>query len=519
MIKFDDPKVWDLFAEGKTKGVFQLESNLGRNWSKKLKPRNIEELSALVSLLRPGCLNAITDGKSMTQHYVDRKHKLEEITYIHPSLEEFLNVTYGVITYQEQVMRIAQKLAGFTLEEADDLRKAIGKKKADLMNKVEIKFLEGCKNVGIVPYDIAKEIFGWIKKSAKYLFNKSHGVSYAINAYHSAHQKVYYTTKFFVSYLTFACEKQDPQEEIAELVSEAKLFDIEFALPNMALFSLDFKQIGPHKILFGIKSIKSLSGVNGEKVFALLNDLDSKKPLKEFSWMDVLIYISPQVNSTAFKSLCYAGFFCFNNNKLTRNRAIYEYKIFSSLTKSELEWVKKEYETRKWQSLECCLKDLAPTKKMGGGTSKVDRMTTIMNEIIFLQNPPYSLDDTPSWIVSQERKLFGCSLSLSSIDSSDTSSANTTCKEIYNGKTGKFLCIAASIKKINTCKVKNGKSKGELMNFLTIEDETCVLDNIVVFPAIKKQYDHLLYEGNNILICGSVEKKQGGLIVEKMYEI
>lgn len=169
---YNDPKVWEIFQEGKTKGIFQLESNLGRNWSKKLKPRNIEELSGLVSLLRPGCLNAITDGKSMTQHYVDRKHKLEEITYIHPSLEEFLNVTYGVICYQEQVMRIAQKLAGFTLEETDDLRKAIGKKKADLMNKVEIKFIEGCKNVGIVPDDVAREIFNWIKKSAKYLFNK-----------------------------------------------------------------------------------------------------------------------------------------------------------------------------------------------------------------------------------------------------------------------------------------------------------------------------------------------------------
>ena len=522
-IEYNDPKVWQLFAEGKTKGIFQLESNLGRNWSKKLQPNNLEELSALVSLLRPGCLNAITDGKSMTQHYVDRKHGLEEVSYLHDSLKEFLGVTYGVIVYQEQVMRISQKLAGFSLEEADDLRKAIGKKKADLMNKIESKFIEGCQNIGIVPEDIAIEIFGWIKKSARYLFNKSHAVCYAVNAYNSAHQKVYNTTKFFVSYLTFACEKQNPQEEIAEIASEAKLFDIHFILPKLSFFSLDFRAVNNNTILFGIKSIKSLTGITGDKLLDTLQNLDikdengNKKPLNKYTWMDILIYISTEINSTAFKSLCYAGFF--SSSSLTRNKAIYEYKIFSSLTASELEWIRQQYPHRRWSDLISCLKDLAPPKKLGGGTSKEQRSQVINNEILFILNPPYSLEDNPAWIVSQEKKLFGCPLSLSSIESSDTSSANTTCKEIYNGKTGKFLCVAANIKKINVCKVKNGKSKGELMNFLTIEDETCVLDNIVVFPLVKKQYDYCLYEGNNLLLCGSVNKKQGGFVVEKLYEI
>jgi len=525
MNNYNDSKVWALFAEGKTKGIFQLESNLGRNWSKKLKPNNIQELSALISLLRPGCLMAITDGKSMTQHYIDRKHKIEDVNYIHNSLKEFLDVTQGVIVYQEQVMRIAQKLAGFTLEEADDLRKAIGKKKADLMNKVEVKFIDGCKKVGIVPDDIAIEIFSWIKKSARYLFNASHAVSYAINAYQSAYYKAYFTTKFFVSYLTYAQEKQDPHEEVSELVSEAKLFDIEFVTPKLSFFSLDFKQIGDRKILFGIKSIKSLTGVTGDKLFELLNNLDvkdkngDKKPLSQYSWMDILIYVSTQINATAFKALCYAGFFCFNNNGLTRNRAIYEYKIFSSLTDAELKWIKDQYPVKQWSNLESCLQDLAPTKKMGGGTSKTERMQAINNEISFLKEPPYSLEDTPAWIVAQEKKLFGCPISISSIESSDTSSANTTCKEISNGKTGKFLCVAATIKKMTTCKVKNGKSKGELMSFLTIEDESCVLDNVVVFPMTRKQYEYCLYEGNNLLICGLVNKDKPGLIVEKVYEI
>jgi DNA polymerase-3 subunit alpha len=522
---YNDPKVWKIFQEGKTKGIFQLESGTGKTWSKKLRPSKMEEGVALVSLIRPGCMNAMTEGKSMAQHYVDRKNGIDEVKYLHPSLEDILNVTYGVIVYQEQVMRISQKLASFTLEEADDLRKAIGKKKADLMNKVKTKFIEGCIKVGMVPDDVAKEIFSWIEKSARYLFNKSHALCYAVNAYNSAHEKVYHTTKFFTSYLTFASEKQDPHEEVSELVSEAKLFDIEFVLPKLSFFSLDFKQIGDRKILFGIKSIKSLTGVTGDKLFELLNNLDvkdkngDKKPLSQYSWMDILIYVSTQINATAFKALCYAGFFCFNNNGLTRNRAIYEYKIFSSLTDAELKWIKNQYPTKQWNNLESCLQDLAPTKKMGGGTSKVERMQAINNEIGFLKEPPYSLEDTPAWIVAQEKKLFGCPISISSIESSDTSAANTTCKEISNGKSGKFLCVAATIKKITTCKVKNGKSKGELMSFLTIEDESCVLDNVVVFPMTRKQYEYCLYEGNNLLICGLVNKDKPGLIVEKVYEI
>ena len=139
----NDPKfyqckrTWDLICEGRTKGVFQLESNLGKSWAKRVKPRNIEQLAALVSIIRPGCLKAIVDGKSMTQHYVDRKHGEEEIAYLDDSLEPILESTQGVLVYQEQSMQIAQTIAGFDLQQADELRKAIGKKKADLMAAVK----------------------------------------------------------------------------------------------------------------------------------------------------------------------------------------------------------------------------------------------------------------------------------------------------------------------------------------------------------------------------------------------
>ena len=124
-IDYNDQKAWNLICEGRTKGVFQLESSLGKVWAKKVKPRSIEDLAALVSIIRPGCLKAIVDGKSMTQHYADRKNGNEEVTYIDESLEPILKNTQGVLVYQEQSMKIVQKIAGFALQEAADLLKAI----------------------------------------------------------------------------------------------------------------------------------------------------------------------------------------------------------------------------------------------------------------------------------------------------------------------------------------------------------------------------------------------------------
>lgn len=171
-INLDDRKTWALYKDGLTKGVFQLESNLGRSWSKKLAPENLEELAALIAIIRPGTLKALVDGKSMTQHFVDRKHGREPVSFLHESLADILGKTYGVLVYQEQAMRIAVKLAGFNEQEADDLRKAIGKKKADLMAEIRDKFINGCEKVGIVNGEVADEIFGWIEKSSRYSFNK-----------------------------------------------------------------------------------------------------------------------------------------------------------------------------------------------------------------------------------------------------------------------------------------------------------------------------------------------------------
>ena len=173
-IGHDCPATWELFCRGDTKGVFQLEGHLGRTWAKKVQPATLEDLGALVALLRPGCLKAMSGDppKSMTQRFVDRKHRLEDVTYYNEALRPILEKTYGVLVYQEQAMKISVALAGFNEQEADVLRKAIGKKKPEIMAKIKDEFVGGCLKLSIVDEEQAREIFSWIQESQRYSFNK-----------------------------------------------------------------------------------------------------------------------------------------------------------------------------------------------------------------------------------------------------------------------------------------------------------------------------------------------------------
>jgi DNA polymerase III alpha subunit len=519
-MNYDDDKTWNLFAEGKTKGVFQLESNLGKSWAKKVSPKNIEELSALIAIIRPGSLKSYYEGKSMTQHYVDRKHGREDISYLHDALKDILEPTYGVLCYQEQSMRIAQKIAGFDLQEADVLRKAIGKKNANLMMKVRTAFISGAEKVGMVTKEEAEQIFGWIEKSSRYAFNKSHSVSYAVCSYWSAYEKAHNPLQFFLSYLYYAIEKQDPHREIYELISEAKLFDITVKTPSLKYFSDKFSTKN-NNIYFGIKDIKSLTGKTGDAVIQSIKNIEKElnKKIEDLTWIELLIFLGDSISSTAFKALASVGFFKDCKSNINRNRAIYEYDIFKNLTKSEHAWVKGNYPVKKWNNLAECLSNLAPTKKQGGGTSREDRKQVIENEIQLLINPPYELSDDSNWIIEQEIKFFGCPVSITRVETSDTSAANTTCKEIVNGKRGKNLCVVANVQRISDYKITKGESAGQTMSFLTIEDDSCMLDSVIAFPTVKEKYKYILYEGNNLIFCGNISEKDTSFIINTIHEI
>jgi hypothetical protein len=174
-IPLDCQATWDLISSGNTVGVFQVETQLGQKLCKDIKPQSIKELADIGALARPACLEGVLEktGKTIVQSYIDRKNGLEPIDCFHPALEEILKPTQGVLIAQEQAMQIAQKIAGFSEVEADNLRKAAGKKDTKKMAEVKTLFLEKAKELKIVTEKEAEEIFSWIEKSQRYAFNFS----------------------------------------------------------------------------------------------------------------------------------------------------------------------------------------------------------------------------------------------------------------------------------------------------------------------------------------------------------
>ena len=518
-------RTWNLICDGRTKGVFQLESQLGRSWAKRLKPRNIEELAALSALLRPGCLKAIVDGKSMTQHYVDRKNGQEETSYLDESLRNILESTYGVLVYQEQSMRIAQEIAGFDLEQADDLRKAIGKKKADLMSEVKKTFMKGCERVSIVPKETAEEIFGWIEKSNRYAFNKSHAVSYAICGYWSAYCKAHFPLHFYCSYLYHSHGKQDQQQEVKELISDAKMHDIIVMPPKADNLQGNFN-IKNGNIYFGLQDVKYIGDSQVEKVISGIKAIEEKygQEIKDISWYRILINLADKINSNAMLALISIG--ALNSDyTISRNKMLYEFETWSSLTKKEKEWVLTNcyqptdlFPERGNKGLETSLEELYPTKKEGGGTHNVKRKDIVKDLLELLKNPPYELEDTPDWIATEEQKYLGASLTYSKIDGCDTGAVNTTCKEFLDGKPGKVV-LGVEVVSTREWTIKKGNSKGEVMAFLSVEDSTATLDSVILFPESWSKNKPLLYAGNTVLLSGKKSSKDTTLIVEKVFQI
>lgn len=283
-IPLDCLATWRLISSGRTVGVFQLEKKLGQDWSEKIKPDNIEELSALVSILRPGPLEA-----GMSQDYADIKFGRKKSSYLHPALKPILEPTFGCLVYQEQAIRIATDIAGLTPEAADELRKAIGKKKPELMAKIKGKFVSGCQEYGGIEKESAEEIFGWIEKCQRYSFNKAHAMGYALGiSYPTAWLKCHFPQEFFTSYLTFSQYKGDPKEEIYGLVQDARLFGVDIFPPDIRLGNVHFQMTEkPHKgISFGLSHIRGVGTSAIQKIVTETKDTTGNGSLE--SWGNFL---------------------------------------------------------------------------------------------------------------------------------------------------------------------------------------------------------------------------------------
>ncbi|MEK7270207.1 MAG: DNA polymerase III subunit alpha, partial [Planctomycetota bacterium] len=295
-IPLDDPATFALLRKGETTGVFQLESSGMRDLVTRLRPEHYREIIPLVALYRPGPIQS-----GMLESFVLRRHGREAVDYPHPLLEPVLKETYGVILYQEQVMRIANVLAGFTLAEADSLRKAMGKKKKDLMASFREKFVAG-STARSVPKDRAELIFDLMAKFAEYGFNKSHSAAYGLIAYQTAWLKANHPTEFMAALLT--CDRGNT-DKVALEISECERMGIQVLPPDVRESASDFTVVGDRRIRFGLVAVKGV----GEKAVASILEARTRaggfKDLFSFA-KEVDLRL---VNRAVFESLIQCGAF------------------------------------------------------------------------------------------------------------------------------------------------------------------------------------------------------------------
>jgi DNA polymerase-3 subunit alpha len=284
-IPLDDAKTFELLASGETKGIFQLESAGMRRYIKELKPTNFSDIAAMVALYRPGPMEQIPT-------FIRAKQGIAPIHYPHPVLKEILEETYGVIVYQEQVIFIAQALAGYSLGQADIFRKAMGKKIPAVMKKEERNFIGGAKKNGIPP-ELAQEVFSLIKPFAGYAFNKAHSVSYGLIAYRTAYLKANYSIEYMVAWLDTYLDNMD---KVRSAIAECRRLGIKVLPPDIskshASFAIEKNDEDNPAIRFGLAAIKNvgfspiehiLSGRDSEGDFKSIEDFCCRTDLRNIN--------------------------------------------------------------------------------------------------------------------------------------------------------------------------------------------------------------------------------------------
>jgi len=287
----DDRKTYDLISSGETLGMFQLESEGMKRVCVELKPSHIGDIIALVALYRPGPMDWIPD-------YIAAKHGRKTPTYIHPKLEAILSETYGIAVYQDTVMKIARELAGFSMGQADELRKVVGKKLKDQIPVYRKKFLDGCAANGIAN-DVAEQIFAFIEPFAGYGFNKAHAAAYGWIAYQTAYLKANYPLQYFAALMSSVRDKTD---KLVEYIDEAKKMGIQVLPPDVNASLVDFAVVGD-SIRFGLAAVK---GVGESAVRAILDARDAGGPFGDLFEMVERVDLRA-VNRKVYEALIKCG--------------------------------------------------------------------------------------------------------------------------------------------------------------------------------------------------------------------
>jgi len=460
-IPLDDQKTFKLLSEGKTVGVFQLESEGMQKTLKGVKPTQFEDLIAILALYRPGPAQLIPS-------YIRRKQGKEKIEYLHPKLEPILRSTYGVLIYQEQLMEIAKELAGFSLSEADILRKAVGKKIKELLEEQKEKLIKGMIERGIKK-EVAQKIWEWILPFARYGFNKSHATGYALIAYWTAYLKAHFPYEFMAAVLNAEGSNVD---KISFLLSECKRAQIKVLPPSINESFEDFRvvKLGNEKVIrFGLSAIKN---VGKNLVEAIISERE--KNGKFSSIEDFLQRIDHKdLNKKSLEALIKAGVFTgMEDRKVLLDNLDYLLDYLKNSKKSEkisqpalfsLDFSKPKFELKRKR--EASLEEkLAWEKEFLGVFVSGHPLDLVESKIL----PRYKIAD-----------LYPLSDLSSPVE---------------------ILGLVSEIKKVIT---KNGTQ----MLFVKVEDKTGSIE-VIVFPDILKN-SFLLWQKNKILLIrGELTKKE-----------
>ncbi len=467
-IPFNDEKTLKLFQEGKTTGVFQFESSGMKRYLKKLKPTDFEDVVAMVALYRPGPLNS-----GMVDEFIDRKHGKKKIVYKHPIMENALKNTYGVIVYQEQVMQLSKDMAGFTGGQADTLRKAMGKKIAELMAKMKKEFVEGClKNK--LGKKLAEETFSDMEKFAEYGFNRSHAVCYALIGYQTAYLKAHYPAEFMAALLTADRENID---RIAIEVDECRQMKIEVLPPDVNMSFVDFGVVnenGKDEVRFGLAAIKNV----GRNIVEII--VEERKANGKFSGIEdfVLRVESRDLNKKSVESLIKAGAIdsLGERNELLAN--VERILVFAK----ERQKAKSNGQFSLFESS--------------------DSVDDSINKLQLVAAEPIDKTEKMAW----EKELLGLYVSDHPLKEYSVFLRNTSkvVSEIANDDVNQIITVGGIITKIQKIITRAGKS----MIFANLEDLTGKIE-ILVFPKLLENNSEIWEEGNIVFVKGKVSDKDG----------
>jgi len=457
-IPLDDPKVFTSLGSGSTLGIFQLESSGMRDLLIKLKPENFREIIALVALFRPGPLKS-----GMVDEYIKRKHGKETIRYDLPELKEILKDTYGVIVYQEQVMRIASSLANFSLEDADILRRAMSKKDPKEMDLQKEKFLVGAKRNRINPTK-AEKIFDLMAKFAEYGFNKSHSAAYALIAYQTAYLKAHYPLEFMAALLTSEVQNAD---KILKYIAECREMGIEILPPDINESDKNFTVIG-NQIRFGLAAVKN---VGEAAIDVIMMDREGKgefKSLYEFCYRVDL----RKVNRRVVESLIKCGAFAFS--KAHRSQML---TVLGELLEQS-QWTKKKKGEPQLSML------IDHSRELKEDYPDIDEFSE--NQLIAFEK------ETIGFYISRH-PLAHYQEEIKKHTDLDTS----TLPKLQNGAEVKICGLVSGLKEIVT-------KKGDRMAFLTLEDMKGFVE-VILFPEVFKAALPCLRGGDPLLVKGTLD--------------